>query len=170
MKDSCSSISKRLEKYFDNEATDEEKSLVGKHLLSCPPCQSALTSMEGIRDLMKGPVEEAVQKEDFPWVWQKIQREIRIKERPTRWEYFLSWLDRPSLFQKRVWMPAAAAIIILVLVTAQLLLKKTPSYPDPTVVVYTESQTHNVMVYESGKGMVTVIWLFEGPEKELPAS
>jgi len=31
-----------------------------------------------------------------------------------------------------------------------------------------ESDTNNVMVYEPEKENVTVIWLFEGPDKESP--
>jgi anti-sigma factor RsiW len=170
MKESCSSLSKLLEKYFDNEVTDKERSLVEKHLLNCPICQGALTSMKEVRDIIKDPDEEAIPNQDMSWVWQRIQREIRLKERPTLWGHLRPWLERPFPFRKRVWMPAAAATIILALVAAQLLFKKTPSFPDPTVVIYAESQTHNVMVYESGKGMVTVIWLFEGLEKELPTS
>jgi hypothetical protein len=46
-----------------------------------------------------------------------------------------------------------------------LLFKKITSYPSPSVVEYIESQTHNVMIYESEKAKVTVIWLFEGPEE-----
>ncbi len=170
MKDSCSSLSELLEKYFDQEVSEKEKSLMEAHLHRCPTCQEALKSMEGIRNLIKNPVEEAVQKEDFPWVWQKIQKGIQLKERPTWWEAFKSWIDLSPLLQKKVWMPAAAAIIISIFVTAQFVFKKTPIYPDPSVVEFAESQTHNVMVYESEKGMVTVIWLFEGPEKESPAS
>jgi anti-sigma-K factor RskA len=63
---------------------------------------------------------------------------------------------------------AAAAIILII--TIPLLFKKTPSYPSPSVVEYVESQTHNVMVYESENTKVTVIWLFEEPEKETPSS
>jgi hypothetical protein len=44
---------------------------------------------------------------------------------------------------------------------------KVPSSPDSSVVEYVESQNYNVMVYESEKENVTVIWLFEGPQKEV---
>jgi len=80
MTNSCSSVSTVLEKYFDQEVTDEEKLLVEGHLEDCPACQDVLKSMEELRTLMKVPVAEAVQKEDFPWVWQKIEREIRLQE------------------------------------------------------------------------------------------
>jgi len=170
MKDFCLSLSKILEKYFDHETTDKEQLLIEEHLQSCPTCQDALRLMEGIRNLIKGPAEEAVQKEDFPRVWQKIQRGIQLRERPTWWESFRSWLDISPLSQKKIWMPAVAGMVILILVTTQLLFKKNPSYPEPSVVVYAESQAYEVMVYESGKGRVTVIWLFEGSEKESPTS
>jgi anti-sigma-K factor RskA len=120
--------------------------------------------------LVKAPVEEAVQKEDFQWVWQKIERGIRLEERPTFWETLRSWLQIPPLFQRKVWIPAVAAAAIILVITIPLLFKKTPSYPSPSVVEYVESQTHNVMVYESENTKVTVIWLFEEPEKETPSS
>jgi hypothetical protein len=63
-------------------------------------------------------------------------------------------------------VPAAAAIVILLLIITPYFYTKTPSSSDPSVVEYVESQTHNVMVYESEKGDVTVIWLLEGPGKE----
>ena len=73
MKVSCSSVSKLLEKYFDHEATNEERSLVEGHLTDCLTCQDTLRSMEEFRDLIKVPVEEAAEKEDFQWVWQRIK-------------------------------------------------------------------------------------------------
>jgi hypothetical protein len=57
-------------------------------------------------------------------------------------------------------------LVILILITAPLLFKKTTSYPSPSVVEYVESETHNVMVYEVEDSKMTVIWLFEGPEEE----
>jgi len=170
MKDSCSSVSKFLEKYFDQEVTDKERLLVEGHLQDCPACRDALKSMEELRTLIKVPVEEAVQKEDFPWVWQKIEREIRLQEKLTWWQSLRSWLDISPLFKKKVWIPAVATVAVLLFITAQIIFKETPSYPDASVVEYIESETDNVMVYQLEKPGVTVIWLFEGPEREQPTT
>lgn len=164
MKNSCSSVSKLLEKYFDREVTGEERSLVEGHLGDCPACQEALERMEELGEAIRGPVEEAAEKENFQWVWQKIEREIRAKESVSGWESLRLWLDLSPLFKKRVWIPAVA-MAMLILVTVPFFFKKTPSLPGPSVVEYIESQTFNVMVYESEKAKVTVIWLFEEPEK-----
>jgi hypothetical protein len=59
---------------------------------------------------------------------------------------------------------------IFILVTAPLLLKKTSSYPGPSVVEYVESEGYNVMIYELETPQVTVIWLFEDSEEESSAS
>jgi hypothetical protein len=168
MKDSCSSVSKLLEKYFDQEVTDKERSFIESHLRDCLTCQGELKSMEKLRDLVKAPIEEAVREEEFYWVWQKIKRGIQLRERSTGWESLRSWLDISPLFRRRVWIPVAATMVILI-VMVPLLFKKITSYPSPSVVEYIESQTHNVMIYESEKANVTVIWLFEGPE-EAPIS
>jgi anti-sigma-K factor RskA len=169
MKDSCSSVSKLLEKYFDQEVTDKERSFIESHLRDCLTCQGELRSMEKLRDLVKPPIEEAVREEELYWVWQKIKREIQLRERSTWWESLRSWLDIPPLFRRRVWIPVAATMVILI-VMVPLLFKKITSYPGPSVVEYIESQTYNVMVYESENTKVTVIWLFEEPEKETPSS
>jgi len=166
MKNSCSSVSTLLEKYFDQEVTDEERFLVGGHLQDCPVCRDALKSMEELRTLMSAPVEEAVQKEDFPWVWQKIEREIRLQKKRTWWQSLRSWLDVTPLFNRKVWIPAVATVVVLLFISTEIILKKTPSYPDGSVVEYVESQSHNVMVYQLEEPKVTVIWLFEGPEEE----
>jgi len=166
MKNSCSSVSTVLEKYFDLEVTDEERFLVEGHLQDCPACRDALKSMEELRTLMKVPVEEAVRKEDFPWVWQKIEREIRLQKQRTWWESLRSWLDITPLFRRKVWIPAVATAAVLLFFSTQIIFKKTLSYPDVTVVEYVESQTDNVMVYQLEDPKVTVIWLFEGPEEE----
>ena len=171
MKDSCSSISKLLEKYFDQEVTEKERQLVQGHLHSCPACRDTLTSMEELRTLLKAPVEEAAQIEEFPWVWQKIEREIRSpKERLTWWQSLRSWLDVSPLFKKRVWIPAVATVVVLLFITAQIIFEKTPSYADASVVEYVESQTDNVMVYNLEKAKVTVIWVFDEPVKDQPTS
>jgi len=170
MKDSCSAVSKLLEKYFDQEVTDEERSLVDGHLLECGACQGVLNSMEKLRDLVRAPVEEALQKEDFPWVWQKIERGIRLEEKRTLGETLRLWLQVSPFSQRKVWIPAVAAISMILILTIPLLFKKSSSYPGPSVVEYIESQTNNVMVYESEDAKVTVIWLFEEPGKETTSS
>jgi anti-sigma factor RsiW len=170
MRDSCISVSKVLERYFDHEVTDKERFFVEAHLQDCPACREALRSMEELRTLIKVRVEEAVQNESFPWVWQKIERGIRLEEKPTFGETVRSWLQNSPFSQKKAWIPAVAAISIILLLTIPLLLEKTSSYPSPSVVEYIESQTNNVMVYESENTKVTVIWLFEEPEKETPSS
>ncbi len=144
---------------------DDERLLVEGHLQGCPDCRNALRSMQELRTLMRVPVEEAVRKEDFPWVWQKIEREIRKgQEKLPWWQSLRSWLDVSPLFKKKVWIPAAAAFVVLLLITAQIIFKETPSYPSTSVVEYLDSPTYNVMVYQSEEPKVTVIWLFEGPE------
>jgi anti-sigma factor RsiW len=165
MKNYCSSVSKLLEKYSDQEVTEEERSLVEGHLQDCTACRDALHSMERFRNLIKSPVEEAVERENFPWVWQKIERGIQLNKRPTWWESLRDWLDITPLFRKRILIPAAAAVIFLI-ITAPFLFEKITSYPDRSVVEYVESETCNVMVYESDNAQMTVIWLFEGPEEE----
>ena len=170
MKDTCSFVSKLLEKYFDQETTVEEKSLVETHLHICPPCQKALEAMEGLRHLIKAPVEEAAQEENFYWVWQRIERETRPREKLTWKESILRWFDISAILRRKVWIPVVVTVVILIFIAVPFVLKKTPSSLTASVVEYVESQSYNVMVYESDKGKVTVIWLLEGPEKEGPSS
>jgi anti-sigma factor RsiW len=170
MKRECSSISRLLEKYFDQEVTPEERSLVEGHLPDCSACRMALDTMQNLRILIKNPVEEAVEKETFPWVWEKIEKGIQRKERPGLWDFLRSWLDVTPLLKRKVLIPAVAAVVIVILITAPLLYKKMSSYPGPSVVEYVESETYNVMVYELETPQVTVIWLFEDPEEESSTS
>jgi len=74
--------------------------------------------------------------------------------------------------RKRIWIPAVVAAVLVILVATPLLMKEIPSQPDASVVVYVESQTNNVMIYESGTDQenMAVIWLFEGPEEESSTS
>jgi len=164
MKESCSG--ELLERFFDGEVTEGERSLVEGHLSYCRTCQHALKSMEGLRHLIKAPVDEVDEKENLYWVWQRIEREIQSREKPPWKEIVWHWLDVTSMLRKRVWVPAAAAIVAILLALAPSLLKKTPSSSDLSVVEYVESQSYNVMVYESEKENVTVIWLLESPEME----
>jgi len=164
MKDSCLSISQLLERYFDRQATDEERSLVERHLPGCPTCHERLRLLEGLREAIRTPVDEALKEETFPWVWEKIERGIRLGKKPSWQESVRSWLDLSPLLRKKVWIPAVATAIVLALVASPLLFKKTPSYSERSVVEYLESQDYNVMVYESEKAKVTIIWLFEEEE------
>ena len=126
--------------------------------------------MEKLRDLVRAPVEEALQKEDFPWVWQKIERGIRLEEKHTFWETLRFWLQMFPFSRRKAWFPAVAAISMILILTIPLLFKKSSSYPSPSVVEYVESETNNVMVYESEDAKVTVIWLFEESGKEATSS
>src|SRR4030043_918048 len=164
MKDSCSSIPQLLERFFDRQATDEERSLVERHLPICQTCHERLTLLEELRKAIKVPVDEALKEETFPWVWEKIERGIRLEKKPSWQESFRSWLDLSLLLRKKVWIPAGATAIVLAPVASPLLFKKTPSYSERSVVEYLESQDYNVMVYESEKAKVTIIWLFEEEE------
>ena len=170
MRGSCSSVSKLLGRYFDQEVTDQEKALVEDHLRECRACHQALKAMEDLRILVKAPVEEAARREDFPWMWQRIQNEMTSQERTTGWESLLAWLTSSAFFRKRVWIPAMAAAAIVVLIASPLVFKKTLSSGDLSVVEYVESSTHNVMIYQLDQGRMTVIWLLEGPEKETSTS
>ncbi len=171
MKGSCSSVSKLLERYFDQEVTEKEKFLVEGHLQNCLACRNALRLMEELTTLIKAPVEEAVRNEEFPWVWQKIEREVhRSQGKLTWWQFFWSELDVFALFRKKVWIPAAATVVLLLLITAQIIFQKPPYYPDGSVVEYVQSQTGNVMVYQLENPKVTVLWLFEEPEETQTAS
>lgn len=164
MKETCPQ--ELLERYFDGEVAGEEKSLVEGHLPYCQACQDALKSMEGLRHLIKAPVDDADQRENFYWVWQRIEKEIHPKDKPSWKESIWRWIDVRPMFRNRVWVPAAAAVVAILLALTPLLFKKTPSSSDPSVVEYVESQSYNVMVYESDKGNVTVIWLLDGSETE----
>src|SRR4030042_3382588 len=164
MKHPCSSVSKLLEKYLDQEVIDQEKALVEAHLLDCSSCRDALKSMEELSNVIKVPWDEIAREEDFDRVWLKVKREIRSEEKYSWREVFRSWFGLPMLHQKRVWIPAVAAALVLIFITVPLLLKKSPSLPVKFGVEYVESTTNNVMVYEVEQSKVTVIWLFEGPE------
>ncbi len=171
MKDSCSSLSKLLEKYFDREVTEKERLLVEGHLQDCLACRNALRSLEELRTLIKIPVEEAVRSEEFPWLWQKIEREIHTRQgKLTWWQSIRSWLCVSPLFKKKIWIPAAMTGAVLLFIMVQVIFQKPLSYSDVSVLDYVESQTNNVMVYQLEEPKVTVIWLFEGPEKDQTTS
>ena len=166
MKGSCASTSGLLARYFDREVTDEERSTVEAHLHDCQACRETLETMEGLRHLVRAPVDEVERNEDFYWVWQKIEREIQQDEKPAWSELISRWFRTGSILRRKIWVPAAAAIVALFLALAPSVFKKAASPSDASVVEYVESQNYNVMVYESDKSNVTVIWLFEGPQKE----
>src|SRR4030042_1615501 len=117
MKDPCSSISRLLERYVDRETTADEGILVQDHLRQCTTCEAQLKSMEELRATLRSPVDEAVKEETFAWMWQKIEREIQTREKPSSEEYV-------------------------------------------------QSDTNNVMVFESERENVAIIWLFEETEGE----
>ena len=166
MKRLCSSVSELLEKYLDQELTDQEKALVEGHLFDCSSCRDSLKSMEELSHVMKVSPFEIAREEHYDRVWLKVKREIRSEEKHSWWEVFRSWFWLPTLHQKRVWIPAVAAALVLIFITVPLLLKKSPSLPAEFGVEYVESTTNNVMVYEVEQSKVTVIWLFEGSETE----
>jgi anti-sigma-K factor RskA len=172
MNDSCSQTVKRLEKYFDGEMTEDERNLVEDHLLECQACRVELNSLKELHTLIATPVNEAARREDFPWVWQKIEKCIRTQEKPSRLESLRQWLDLSPFLRRRVWVPALAVALLVMVVTSPFVLKKTSSPSATSIVVYVESQTNNVMVYESETDQedVAVIWLFEGPDEESSTS
>ncbi len=166
MNDSCPAFAQLLERYFDRQVTEEEQALVQRHLPVCSICQEKLRGLEKLREVVKSPVDEALRIETFPWLWEKIERDIRLEQKPTWQEAFLSWLGLSRLLRKKVWIPAVVTAVLITLIVSPFLLKKTPSLLEQPVVEYVESGVYNVMVYESEKAKVTVIWLFEEPPDE----
>jgi anti-sigma-K factor RskA len=167
MKGTCSRTAERLEKYFDGEMTEHERNLVRDHLLECRTCQAELNYLKELHTLIATPVDEAARQEDFPWVWQKIERRIQAEEKPSRLQSLREWLALSPFLRRRVWVPALA-VALLVAAAAPFLMEITSSPSAASVVVYVESQTNNVMVYESETDQETavVIWLFEEPDEE----
>jgi hypothetical protein len=171
MKESCNKISELIEKYFDNEATSHEMSIVEDHLKNCYKCQEMLSSHKLLRDIIKRPVDEALEKEDFSLIWKKVKGQIQLEERPNLWEIVRSWFEISYIFKKKILIPTVSAIaLLLIILLTPIFYKKTTSLSGLSVVEYVESQTHNVMVYESEKNKLTVIWLFEEKVKESPDS
>ncbi len=169
MKHLCNSVSELLEKYVDREVTEQERALVETHLQDCSSCRDDLKSLEGLSNVMKVSLGEMAREEEFDRVWLKVRRGLRSEEKRSWWEAFRSGLGLSILLRKRVWVPAVAAILVLLFATVPLLTKKSPSLPADFGVEYVESKTNNVMVYEVGPA-VTVIWLFEGDEEEATSS
>ncbi len=169
MKNPCLST-KLLERYFDQEVSPEERTLVENHLIECLSCQERLKFMGFLREAIKKPAEEALEKETFPWVWEKIEREIQKEQKSFWWETIRLRVGTLPFLKKKVWIPALATLMVLLFVTAQVLFKKIPSYSEETVVKYLESSSYNVMVYQLEKQKVTIIWLFEETEKEASPS
>ncbi len=172
MNNSCSQTAKQLEKYFDGEVTERERALIEEHLSGCQTCQAELNSLKELHTLIAAPVDEAARREDFPWVWQKIERRIQTQEKPSWLDSLRERLGLSPLLRRRLWVPALAVALLVMAVTIPSVLKKTPSPSAASVVVYVESQTNNVMVYETetGQETVAVIWLFEGPDEESSTS
>jgi len=115
MKNSCSSISELLERYFDQEVTSEERSHVEGHLADCRTCRAALTAMEGLKYLIKAPVREADQKESSLGM-AKDRKENQLKEKPSWRETVRRWIDvtqcagRESGFLRRLWSRSFLAL------------------------------------------------------------
>jgi anti-sigma-K factor RskA len=172
MKDICSRPLKLLGRYFDGEATDHEREVVENHLRECQACRAQLDSLKGIHTLVATPVEKAARQEDFPWVWEKIERRIRTQEKPSALEILRERMIFSPFWRKRVWVPALAAALLVMVIAAPFLMEKTSSPEAASVVVYVESQTNNVMVYEpeTDQETVAVIWLFEEPDDESPST
>ena len=166
MKKPCSSVFPLLEKYFDQEATEEEKALVEGHVEACQDCRSALASLGRLRNLVEVPSAAHARPGDFDRVWLEIQRKTRPEERLSVWETVRSWFDLSLLLRKRVWIPAVAVAAIVIVLMVPSAFKNSSSLPGQFGVEYVESDTNNVMVYEIETAKVTVIWLLEGPETE----
>jgi hypothetical protein len=63
----------------------------------------------------------------------------------------------------------AAALIVVGLIVGPVLLEDQSPLKISSV-EYVESADYNVMIYEGEKGNVTIIWLFDRSDEEVPAS
>lgn len=170
MKDRCSAVSTLLERYHDQEVTEEERKEIEEHLSECSSCRDLLSRTAEIAELIKLPIHDSSERADFEKAWVKIRREIQKKEPLPWWISVGEWL-RVSLFSwKRAWVPAmAAALIALGLIAGPVLLEDRGTLKVFSV-EYVESSNYNVMIYEGEKGNVTVIWLFDPSDEEAPTS
>ncbi len=170
MRRDCSSISTLIDKYFDQETSQGEQEVVEKHLRECPACRERLKFMGEVKLALQRPVMEASEKETFPWVWEKIEREIRFKPRWSLWDFVKRRFDLTPLIGKKIWIPATVVATLLLLLFYSAPIKKNSSHLPLPVVEYIESKTNNVMIYELENVKVTVIWLFEESEIDPSAS
>lgn len=170
MRKDCSSISKLIDKYFDRETSQRENEVVEQHLRECAACRERLKFMDEIKVALQRPVLEASEKETFPWVWEKIEKGIKVRPRWTLWESIKREFEITPLIKKKIWIPAAVMASLFFLLFFPGLFKKNSSSPPLPVVEYIESKTNNVMIYELENVKVTVIWLFEESELESSVS
>jgi hypothetical protein len=108
----CISVSELLEKYFDREVTDGERSLVEEHAKGCASCRDELTSLKGLQKFVKSRAEKALRKERFEGVWNRIE-ENRPEEKAAFRGSVKEWINPLRFFQRKVWVPAAAATVII---------------------------------------------------------
>jgi anti-sigma factor RsiW len=163
MKGACSLSAELLERYMDSEMTDRERGVVETHLAECPSCSELLRSMMEFSAMIKVPAAEHPSNAEYDRLWRHIKNESQKKRAPR--------FDFLGFLRQRIWVPASAVALVLVIVAASLLFKKTTTVPGRFGVEYVESKTNNVVVYEVEKSNVTVIWLLEGPEEDsTPAS
>lgn len=170
MKDRCSVVSTLLERYHDQEVTEEERRQIEEHLTQCASCRALLARTAEIGNLIRLPIQEVSERADFEKAWRKIRREIQAREPLPRWKSLGAWLKGWGLTWKRAWIPAtAAALLVAGLIMSPLLMKDRDASRISSV-EYVESSDYNVMIYEGEKGNVTIIWLFDRSDQEAPTS
>jgi anti-sigma factor RsiW len=133
----CDEIQKRLTAYVDDELDAVSKDNIKYHLKECPLCKARLKETTKMLKLYKSMPELKPQVEDFERIMETVTS-VRGYQKKTRiMSKLVEWFSQ----QKKVvrWAPAAAILIIFVLIGTFILRPLTSKKPlvEKSTTVYT---------------------------------
>lgn len=152
----CGKVVKILQDEIDGRLPPSEAAEVRKHLESCGSCAAEEASFRRVGELVRlWSASRAGEKSlQLDALWIRVQAGIEEKR---------SRKDAPAWARKWLWLPAAAALAVLILLFYPSGVNRAPFHPSSFDVAVEEldSDTATVALVDRGEDLPRVIWIME---------
>ena len=161
MKTDCEHFGPQLSAYLDGELPKKERHEVEKHLKTCQSCRQLVSELDEAGGVIKAALSlDSEPGVDLTGVWEEIESQADFG--PTIWQKIKSLVDRPV-----VWLPAAAATAAIALLIFVMPVEKTREPIEFSRVESVYSQTGRVMLLQTAKSRMPIIWVLPKAQKEV---
>lgn len=151
----CAEARRMLQDLLDGRLPDDEAQALRRHLGACGPCATEKSELARVGELLRLWSEAGIREREprLAGMWSRVRAGIDLRRR-----------SRFAALRRRwLWIPAAAALAVLVALLYPSGGAKAPFHPKSfdVTVESVESDAATVVLVDKGENLPRVIWIIE---------
>lgn len=160
MKMGCEKVRGLLGRFYDKELRGAEYDAVAEHVQACIHCSAELKKFERVGGVLRNHYESVSASEDLSDMWGRISSGLEpppLEEAPL-WQR----IRRVFAVPKPVWAVVGAVVIAVIVLFVYFPTTERPAVASNECIIdKVEAENSSVMVYETGKTKMKIIWVID---------